>query len=705
MLLSKILRKIKFNSNFVKKVAKYPRLILLVLAIFYIPYAVALDSIIFSVDRISTQDWSLSNAKLSITHINKKTAKMSLLSGQLQLPDPFQTLQLFNIQCPYFAWHKNYVNCTQGKAQLRTQLFKNQTFDFSFQVKNQHAQLVIKNFNLWGGTFSFFAQEELGQWLVTLDAKHIDLQQVKKYIAREEIEVLTGKIDLSLHLKGKQAIVQQVIISAFFKQLSVQDKSGQLATENLSLKSQLTLNKQSQGWQWQTQQKIIHGAFYKEPIYLEVTKQQPLNFSANGFLQVKQKNISIKTASLRHANVGHIQAKAELSYKKDIQIKTATVQMNIAQLEQGSAIYLAPFIEGSQLEGIQLSGTGSLQSEMTLKDNSLTDFALHFKSLNITDSKQRFDIEQAVGDIYWTDVVTRKQASFIYWQALKVKVIPFMAGGFKFSLVNKHLTLLEKSDVAVLGGLFSIQQFDFNILKNNDPDVHFQGAIQSLSLTKLSEALQWNNTLSGTLSGYIPSVRYQNKTLTIEGELKMDLFDGQVTIKKLASSGMFTDFARFYIDLEFENFDLNQVTQKFKIGNIQGRLSGFAHNVYLENWSPVTFYAWMGTPENDDFTHSISHKAVQNIASLGGNSAANIVSRGVLSWFDNFGYSSLGIGCYLYQGVCQMMGVSAAKTGYYLIKGGGLPRIDIIAYNSRVDWNILVQRLRRITTPNEIIIK
>ncbi len=659
----------------------------------------------FSVEHIVAHDWTLSHAKFSVQHINKKTAQLSLVSGRLRLPKPFHTLQLFNIQCRHFAWHKNDVKCTEGRAQLRTQFFKNKTFDFSFQVKNQQGRLAIRRFNLLGGTFSLSAQERLGKWQVTIDVKHLDLQQLEKYIAQEKIEGLRGKTDLSMSLKGQHSIIQQAIIHAFFKQLSVQDKTGELAIENLSLQSQLTLDKQPQGWQWQIQQTISNGAIYREPIYLETNKQQPLNFSAQGFLKAEKKNIWVKTASLTHTGVGHVYINAELNYKKDIQIKTATVQANTEQLEKISHIYLAPFIEGSQLEGIQLSGDGNVQAEVHLKNNRLTDLAVHFKSLNITDTKQRFDIKEAVGNIYWTNQATRKQASSIYWQKLKVKVIPFMAGGLTFSLVNQHLALLEQTDITVLGGLFSIRQFDFNILKNSEPDVHFQGAIESLSLTKLSEALQWNNTLSGTLSGYIPSVRYQNKTLTLEGELKMDLFDGQVTIKKLASSGMFTDFARLYTDLEFENLDLNQVTQKFKIGNIQGRLSGFAHNVYLENWSPVSFYAWMGTPENDNSTHSISHKAVQNIASLGGNSATNIVSRGILRWFDDFGYSSLGIGCYLYQGVCQMMGVSAAETGYYLIKGGGLPRIDIIAYNSRVNWTTLVQRLKRITTSNDIVIK
>lgn len=140
------------------------------------------------------------------------------------------------------------------------------------------------------------------------------------------------------------------------------------------------------------------------------------------------------------------------------------------------------------------------------------------------------------------------------------------------------------------------------------------------------------------------------------------------------------------------------------MGNIQGRLSGFAHDVYLENWQPVRFFAWLGTPENDSSKHLISHKAVRNIARLGGSNAADAISRGVLSWFDGFNYQQLGIGCYLHDGVCQLMGASAAKKGYYLVQGKSIPRIDIIGFNTRVDWHTLLNRLERITSPDEIII-
>jgi len=151
--------------------------------------------------------------------------------------------------------------------------------------------------------------------------------------------------------------------------------------------------------------------------------------------------------------------------------------------------------------------------------------------------------------------------------------------------------------------------------------------------------------------------------------------------------------------------DLQTITRKFHTGNIEGKLSGVVHNLYLENWQPISFYAWMGTPEDDDSTHRISQKAVEKIASIGGSSATDVLSKGFLSLFSSFEYDRLGFGCYLYKGVCQLMGVEAVDNGFYLIKGGGLPRINVIGYNPRLNWSVLLERLRRITTSDEFIIK
>ena len=42
--------------------------------------------------------------------------------------------------------------------------------------------------------------------------------------------------------------------------------------------------------------------------------------------------------------------------------------------------------------------------------------------------------------------------------------------------------------------------------------------------------------------------------------------------------------------------------------------------------------------------------------------------------------------CRLQNEVCQMSGIEPHGDGYYLVKGRGLPRIDIIGNQGRVDW-------------------
>ena len=189
------------------------------------------------------------------------------------------------------------------------------------------------------------------------------------------------------------------------------------------------------------------------------------------------------------------------------------------------------------------------------------------------------------------------------------------------------------------------------------------------------------------------------------GELIVKVFDGEIKISNLAGSGLFTDFPKLQGDLDIDNLDLDQLTGKFKFGGITGRLSGYVRQLSMENWRPLKFFAWLGTPENDDSRHRISQKAVQNIANIGGGGAADLLSKSFLRFFETFGYDKLGLGCYLHDGVCQLMGVEATESGYAIITGGGLPRINVIGYNPRVDWNVLMERLQRISTSDEVIVE
>jgi hypothetical protein len=41
-------------------------------------------------------------------------------------------------------------------------------------------------------------------------------------------------------------------------------------------------------------------------------------------------------------------------------------------------------------------------------------------------------------------------------------------------------------------------------------------------------------------------------------------------------------------------------------------------------------------------------------------------------------------------------GAARADGGFTIVRGGGIPALDVIGYNRRVDWNELVDRLQRV---------
>jgi hypothetical protein len=99
---------------------------------------------------------------------------------------------------------------------------------------------------------------------------------------------------------------------------------------------------------------------------------------------------------------------------------------------------------------------------------------------------------------------------------------------------------------------------------------------------------------------------------------------------------------------------------------------------------------------------------VQNIGNIGGGGAGvtAALSSGVMRFFDDFNYDRLGLSCRLENDVCILDGIAPAPNGgYYLVKGKGLPRIDVIGGAHRVDWPRLVQQLIAITESNGPVVQ
>lgn len=676
-------------------------LIFISICLFISPVSSALTQMNLAVKAIKGATWRLQNASVGVSNIGNQTPMLVLQADRLELPKPFDKLHLINVRCVDIEWQPQQLHCRNGSVLLKMDGLALKPFKFNFSITAKQSSLTVANLSFAKGRLSLKAIEQAGQWQLAIDANKIALADLQSLIQQPAFKVKNGSVTAQLKLAGKQVAVGNAALKMQLEEMTLQSASGQYAAENADMKVYVNAQPQHDTWGWQSHTVFKKGALYGDPIYL---KAPVLGIEMDGVGQwtPAQQQLQIDYMQYLHPNVATVNGAATLSLAQKKPVAAAQLNLNALDLKQLTTLYNSPFWVGTAFENVTLAGR--LQAKFSLIGQALTALQLDFGQVDLQDPKQRFGLTQAKGVLSWAKQADFNQNAYVQWQQLQVYALPLGKAKLDLKVKSNAVTLLKPVQISLLGGNFDVNQFVWQARPLQSPELHFTGALQKVSLPQLTKALNLT-PLAGTLSGTIPGVRYQNNRLDLDGALTVQVFDGEMTIQKLAVANLLSDVPKFYGDIAIERLNLQQLTGQFKFGSIEGLLSGFVRDLYLENWQPVSFYAWLGTPENDDTKHRISQKAVDNIANIGGNGATDLISRSVLGVFDAFGYDQLGLGCYLNAGVCQLMGVAPAKNGYYIVKGGGLPRIDVLGYNPRVDWAVLMQRLERIGKPSDMVVK
>jgi hypothetical protein len=289
--------------------------------------------------------------------------------------------------------------------------------------------------------------------------------------------------------------------------------------------------------------------------------------------------------------------------------------------------------------------------------------------------------------------------SNLRWRGGLLLGLQIGAGDLRFSTSDTQFHLLQPTRIPILDGAL-----DLTTLRIHDvgsPQVAFlvDAVLQPISVQRLCKTFGWPE-FGGQVGGAISNLQMREGVITLGTTLQAQVFDGSVEIRDLRLEQPFGQWPKFHSTIAMENLDLELLTSAFAFGRITGRLSGAINELQLFNWTPVAFDARLYTPPGDRSRHRISQRAVENIGSIGGSGAGvtAALSSGFLRFFEDFNYDRLGWSCRLENEICRMSGVGPAPNGgYYLVKGKGLPRIDVIGNAKRVDWPRLVQQLIAVT--------
>jgi hypothetical protein len=340
-----------------------------------------------------------------------------------------------------------------------------------------------------------------------------------------------------------------------------------------------------------------------------------------------------------------------------------------------------------------LATSGRLAGSLHLEDGEVRSVSIDSRELSLRDRGGLFSLVGVDGRVGWgRDPIARPVD--LGWKGGTYGALAFGTAGVHGESVSGSFLLAEPFVQPLLDGALMIDEFRFDLPPGaTSPVWSLNAVLTPLSLERLSAALGWPS-MGGKLSGVIPELAYERGRLKVGGDLLARVFDGEVLLSGFELDGPLAPVSRLKGDVRLRDIDLFQLTETFSFGSIEGRLEGEVNALELVNWQPVAFDARFATPADDDSRHRISQRAVENISSLGGSGVTAALSRSFVRFFDQFGYDRLGVACRLRSGICRMDGVESAENGYYLVKGGGLPRIDVIGYQREVDWRELIDRLK-----------
>ncbi|MFT7227848.1 MAG: hypothetical protein ACI8PW_000425 [Methylophilaceae bacterium] len=482
----------------------------------------------------------------------------------------------------------------------------------------------------------------------------------------------------------------QLSFDILFNDINFSDGAGLRAAEGLVGDLQFNAKKKNAVWQWDGQLNWDEGEVFWEPFYFGDAGSA---FSAKGYASTK--DIVVEDASLLVKDVGemHAMGKIDAKTKQLFDVKVNAQQVDFYSLY---TLLLKPVLERSAFGNLVVSGKANWQ--FTMKDAQPANFQLKLMDANIEDKNGKFAFNHVNANIPW-DYDIPQNISLEYENGYLLN-LPLGQTKLKAEL-NRYALTAPELVLPLLDGALSFKDVSAAWLRENW-FWHLRMDLIPIDLNQFSTALGWP-AMEGRISGEVPLVTYANKQLNMNGAMTFNVFDGTVGMKNLRIDDPLGVVTRMYADLTVRKLDLAELTRTYRFGVIEGKLDGDVKGLELENWKAVKFDASLQTSA-DDQRKKISQRAVENIAALGGEGTAAALQRTFLRFFDNFNYDKIGISCKLRRDMCEMGGVSSTPKGYIIVKGSGIPSVNVNGYNKQVSLTDLLSRIKRITDGNSTVI-
>ncbi len=679
---------------------------------------VALDTLELQIERVAGTGWIAEGVLVQwdLPHSMQAHAMVK----QLRIASQPQPLRDVRIDCPDIEMTAAVIACSRARISASATPIGSQQIAgrLVYQRATGALDVDLQNIRLANGTVRVRAAMKDDDWSVRADLNRVavdGLLQLAQAMALTLPELsAAGIVTGTLQARGRDT-PNAIDADVKFTTLTASNAAGSVATDKLSLALKASVQRVSKGWQWHAAVSSASGQAYAEPVFLDFGVHA-LATTARGFY-ADSRVLTVDNFAIDHQQTLSAQGSAAIDFKAEQILRDLKLTVNSLTFPGAYEGYLQPLLLDTNFKSMTTSG--SIGGSVIVVGGMPQRIDLKFSAVTIDDASRTFGLQQMSGEWHWLDEASAISAdmerpsrlqvpdSHLSWTGGVLLNLELGPSDLKFSTRGRQFRLLEPMRMPLLDGAIELESF--RVRNAGEPNVAFMvdANIRPISVQRLSKAFGWPE-FGGRIGGAISKLRMRDGVITLGTTLTAQVFDGSVTISDLKLEQPFGKWPRFGATIGLNNLDLELVTSAFSFGRITGRLSGDIKGLQMFNWQPAAFDADLHTPTGDKSPHRISQRAVENIGSIGGGGAGitQALSSGFLRFFEDFNYDRLGISCRLENEICRMNGVAPAPNGgYYLVKGKGVPRIDVIGGAQRVDWPRLVQQLIAVTESSGPVVR
>jgi hypothetical protein len=483
-----------------------------------------------------------------------------------------------------------------------------------------------------------------------------------------------GRVDFHLAMQKARANLHLAVRDAAFA-----NKTGDATGRNIVLTLDADAQRRRDGWKWQARLDWPQGKLAVVPW------QVPAGASVDAVGTLTDADLNVQQARVAVDGIGAVDA----SLRWDRTQGTAKAWGFVSErLDLATAMreWVQPWLGSLGFPAWHTAGQAIFSAEA--QDGKLRRFYAGLEDATLADGTGQIELAGVNAHIPWE----ADQPGDADFGIASGRFGDLPLGTFSFPLhLAGNEARVSNLVVPMLDGHFDIDLL--RLVRNDDEwDSEFAGGIDGVSMPKLTRALGLPS-MDGKLTARIPRISLAKGVLALDGALAIEVFDGGIIVHRLRVIDAFSKDRHFLADVTARNLDLGMLTRTFSFGSIEGRFDADLHDLEMAGWKPLRFEASIASSPGD-YTRLLSLGALQDITALDATGKGETIRRIPERSIGGFGYARIGISAKLRDGVCLLDGIGAKGDGFVIMEGSGVPSIDIIGYNRRIDWEAMVARIR-----------